>query len=509
MNLSKIARVARLTSSQLLPVEINKPNYDRHSLEIGIVHFGIGAFHRAHQAVYLDEVLSQDHGNWMICGVSLRNSTVRKQMLPQDFLFTVAERTESSDSLKVIGSVKEVLFAPKEQLKVLKRLADFQTKMVTLTISEKGYCHDPSSGQLLKKHPDILHDLANYQFPMSAIGYLVAGLDLRYKAGLPPYTVLSCDNLPENGKMLRNLVLEFSKIINPELNQWIADQGCFPCSMVDRIVPAVTEDDKFSIAQKLKCRDEAAVICEPFRQWVIEDNFACGFPDLQSVGVELTEDIRPYEEMKLRLLNGAHSTIAYLGYLAGYEYVSDAMLDPSFLKFISEMMDEEISPTLQKPPSVDLAQYINKLLNRFKNPGLRHRTWQIAMDGSQKLPQRLLNTCREQILHKRPFSKISLAVAAWMRFILGVDELGNAIEVRDPMSERFNAIAFETGLLVSNKIVFENSESYTRAILDLTEIFGKDLSQNSLFCRQIQKSFTILLEIKSSQSIEKLVKRLE
>ena len=181
-----------------------------------------------------------------------------------------------------------------------------------MTISEKGYCHDPSSGKLLKKHPDILHDLANYQFPMSAIGYLVAGLDLRYKAGLPPYTVLSCDNLPENGEMLKNLVLEFSKIVNPELNQWIADKGCFPSSMVDRIVPAVTENDKLSITEQLKCRDEAAVICEPFRQWVIENNFACGLPDFQSVGVQLTDDIRPFEEMKLRLLNGTHSTICLL-----------------------------------------------------------------------------------------------------------------------------------------------------------------------------------------------------
>jgi len=509
MNPTKAERVPRLTSVQLLAEEIPKPNYDRNSLKIGIVHFGIGAFHRAHQAVYLDEILGHDSGDWMICGVSLLHCTTRDQMLPQNSLYTVAERTERGDSLKVIGSVKEVLFAPKEQFEVLKRLADFQTKLVTLTISEKGYCHDPSSGKLLKKHPDILHDLGNYQFPMSAIGYLVAGLDLRYKAGLPPYTVLSCDNLPENGKMLRNLVLEFSKIVNPELNQWIADQGCFPCSMVDRIVPAVTEDDKLSIEQQLNCRDEAAVICEPFRQWVIENNFACGFPDLQSVGVELTEDIRPYEEMKLRLLNGAHSTIAYLGYLAGYEYVSDAMLDSTFLKFIRDMMDEEITPTLQTPPSVDLTQYKNVLLDRFKNPGLSHRTWQIAMDGSQKLPQRLLNTVRAQVLHKRPFSKISLAVAAWMRFILGVDEFGKAIEVRDPMSERFKKIAFETGLLVSKKIVFENSESYTRAILDLTEIFGKDLSQNSLFCRQTQKTFTRLLENKSSQSIEKLVKRLE
>lgn len=507
MNQAKTVRVPRLTSVQLLSEEIPKPSYDRNTLKVGIVHFGIGAFHRAHQAVYMEEILAHDPGDWMICGVSLRHSTTRDQMLPQNSLYTVAERSEKGDSLKVIGSVKEVLFAQKEQLEVLKRLADFQTKLVTMTISEKGYCHDPSSGKLLKKHPDILHDLANYQFPMSAIGYLVAGLDLRYKAGLPPYTVLSCDNLPENGEMLKNLVLEFAKIINPELNQWIADKGCFPSSMVDRIVPAVTENDKLSITEQLKCRDEAAVICEPFRQWVIENNFSCGLPDFQSVGVQLTDDIRPFEEMKLRLLNGTHSTIAYLGYLSSYEYVSDAMLDSNFLKFIREMMDEEITPTLKTHPSIDLAEYKIALLDRFKNPGLRHRTWQIAMDGSQKIPQRLLNTVREQVLHKRPFSKISLALAAWMRYILGVDEFGKAIEIRDPMSERFNKIAFETGLLVSNKIVSENSESYTRAILDLTEIFGEDLSQNSLFCTQIQKTFTRLLKNRSAQSIEELVKK--
>ncbi len=507
MNHANTLKVPRLTSVQRLAEEIPKPNYDRNALEVGIVHFGIGAFHRAHQAVYLEEILGHDPGDWMICGVSLLHSTTSDQMLPQNSLYTVSERSERGDTLKVIGSVKEVLFAPKEQLKVLKRLADFQTKLVTMTISEKGYCHDPSSGKLLKKHPDILHDLANYQYPKSAIGYLVAGLDLRFKAGLPPYTVLSCDNLPENGEMLKNLVLEFSKIVNSELNQWIADKGCFPSSMVDRIVPAVTENDKLSITEQLNFRDEAAVICEPFRQWVIENNFACGLPDFKSAGVQLTDDIRPYEEMKLRLLNGTHSTIAYLGYLAGYEYVSDAMLDTNFLKFIREMMDEEISPTLKNHSYIDLAKYKIEILERFKNPCLRHRTWQIAMDGSQKIPQRLLNTVREQLIHKRPFSKISLALAAWMRYILGVDEFGKVIEICDPMSERFNKIAFETGLLVSNKIVSENSESYTRAILDLTEIFGEDLSQNSLFCTQIQKTFTRLLKNRSAQSIEELVKK--
>ena len=219
MNLEKTERVPRLASVQLLTEEIPKPSYDRNSLKVGIVHFGIGAFHRAHQAVYLEEILERYLGDWMICGVSLLHSTTRDQMLPQNSLYTVVERSESGDSLKVIGSVKKVLFAPEEQFEVLKQLADFQTKLVTLTISEKGYCHDPSSGKLLKKHPDILHDLANYQFPMSAIGYLVAGLDLRYKAGLPPFTVLSCDNLPENGAILKSLVLEFSKIVKPKLSQ--------------------------------------------------------------------------------------------------------------------------------------------------------------------------------------------------------------------------------------------------------------------------------------------------
>ena len=276
--------------------------------------------------------------------------------------------------------------------------------------------------------------------------------------------------------------------------------------MVDRIVPAVTENDKLSTMEQLKFRDEAAVICEPFRQWVIENNFACGNPDFQSVGVQLTDDIRPYEEMKLRLLNGTHSTIAYLGFLAGYDYVSDAMLDSTFLKFIREMMDQEISPTLETHPAIDLAEYKITLLDRFKNPGLRHRTWQIAMDGSQKIPQRLLNTVRSQVLHKRPFSKISLGLAAWMRFILGVDEFGKEIEICDPMRNRFKKIASETGLLVSKKIILENSASYSRAILDITEIFGEDLSQNSLFCTQIQKIFTRLLKIKSVQSIEEMIK---
>ena len=307
---------------------IKFPNYKISKIKTGIVHLGLGAFHRAHQAFYTDQVLEKDGGDWAICGVSLKRPEVRDQMVPQDGLYSLVEQDASGNPIKIIGAVKEVLFAPEDPEVVLKIMASPDTKVVSLTVTEKGYCHDPASGRLNFQHPDILNDLKSSSQPASAIGFLVQALSLRRDLGIKAFTVLSCDNLPENGKTLQKLVLEFAKWRDPDLAIWIEKEATFPCCMVDRIVPATSESDRDEISARLGVRDEAMVVTEPFSQWVIEDDFVNGRPAWENVGAEMIEDVRPFEEMKLRMLNGTHSTLAYLGYLTGWEYVSEAVEQP-------------------------------------------------------------------------------------------------------------------------------------------------------------------------------------
>ena len=483
-----------LRENSLLPRAARGPRYSRDQTGIGIVHLGIGAFHRAHQALYTEEVLERFGGDWAICGVSLRSSTVCNQLAPQDGLYTLLERDGSEDRLRVIGAVQEVLFARENPEAVLERMACPQTRIVSLTVTEKGYCHDPASGRLNPEHPDVQDDLRHPECPRSALGFLVEALRQRQKSGIPGFTVLCCDNLPENGYTVQKLVLELAARRDSELAHWIAANATFPCTMVDRIVPATTESDRENVKRILGVRDEGVVVGEPFRQWVIEDRFVCGRPEWEQVGAELVEDVRPYETMKLRLLNGSHSTLAYLGHLAGCEYVSEVMEHPEFVKLLQAMMAEEISPTLKMPAGVDLIAYQAALLERFSNPALKHRTWQISMDGSQKLPQRLLGTIRDRLAAGLSFSRLALAVAGWMRFVVGRDEQGNSIEVRDPMAAPLLQIAAETGMLRGPVFDTACSEVYVRRLLAVREIFGDDLPDNSEFASAVLTAFQQLLE---------------
>ncbi len=427
----------RLDSGQLeaLPESVERPRYDRDGTGIGIVHLGLGAFHRAHMAVYVDDLLAKGAGDWAICGVSLRSPAVRDALAPQGGLYTLVERGPGAPRYRVIGSVKEVLVAPNDPKAVLERMARPETRIVSLTVTEKGYCHSPATGALDETHPDILHDLTDPDAPRSAIGFLVSALDRRRRDDLPPFTVLSCDNLPSNGDTARGIVQRFADLVDPTLGRWVEDHVPFPNTMVDRIVPATTDDDRAAVEAALGCRDAWPVVTEPFRQWVIEDEFCDGRPDLDAVGAQLTEDVAPFELMKLRLLNGAHSSLAYLGYLAGYETVSDAMADPNMAAFVRRLMDEEVTPTLSVPPGTDLTAYKDALIERFRNPALKHRTWQIAMDGSQKLPQRLLDTVRDRLATSQPIICLALGIAAWMRYVTGIDEQGEPIDVRDPLAD--------------------------------------------------------------------------
>jgi fructuronate reductase len=338
--------------------------------------------------------------------------------------------------------VENVLVAREDPEAVLAAMADPSVRIVTLTVTEKGYCHEPSTGRLNPDHPDIVHDLGSPAAPRSAPGFLVAALARRREAGLGPFTVLCCDNLPSNGHVVRGVTLDLARLVDPSLADWIEAAGRFPSTMVDRIVPATKPEDIARVTELTGYLDLSPVMHEPFRQWVVEDDFVGGArPDLGAVGVQLVADVTPFELMKLRMLNGTHSALAYLGYLAGHETIAGTVADAPFAALCRRLWRDEIIPTLAPPPGEDLAAYGEALLARYRNPAIRHRTWQIAMDGSQKLPQRILGTIADDRAASRPCPGLTLAVAAWMRYVGGSDEKGQPIDVRDPLAARLAALS--------------------------------------------------------------------
>jgi fructuronate reductase len=436
----------------------------------GIVHLGLGAFFRAFGAVYIEDAMAASGGDWGIIGVSLQSPRMHDQLAPQDFVYTAQELGPEGETLRQVESVVDVLVARENPEAVLAAMADPATRIVTLTVTEKGYCHDPATGRLNPDHPDIRHDLTN-SLPVSAPGYLVRALARRKAAGLPPFTVLTCDNLPDNGRLVRGIVLDLAERLDPELAAWIASDGRFPATMVDRIVPATKPEDVDVLAQKTGRYDAAPVLHEPFRQWVVEDDFVPAYgadarPDLAAAGVELVGNVTAYEHMKLRMLNGTHSSLAYLGYLAGHETIAETVADPAFAGFVKTLWRKEIIPSFQAPPGVDLEAYADALFQRYANPGIRHRTWQIAMDGSQKLPQRILGTLRDNLAANRPSPGLCLAVAAWMIYVGGTGLDGAAIDVRDPLAERLKSLSDNAGDLATK----------VAALLAVEDIFEPSLA---------------------------------
>jgi fructuronate reductase len=455
-----------------LPNDITLPSYDRTVLKPGIVHLGIGAFHRAHQAFYTEAVLNSVGGNWGIIGSSLRSASVRDQLVPQDCLYTLVERSGDGEKLQIIGAVLDAVVGPENPAALVAQMADANIKIVSLTVTEKGYCHDPATGNLNLAHPDIIHDLEHLDAPISAIGFLVAALKKRFDSQQNAFTLLSCDNLPNNGEVLEKVVTQFAQKISPEFSAWIKAKAAFPCTMIDRIVPATTDDDRRDIEERLGLRDEGMVVCEPFSQWVVEDKFADGRPEWDKVGVLLVEDVRVFEKIKLRLLNGAHSTMAYTGYLSGFQYISEVMEQPAFVNLIKTYMAREAGETIVAPVGFDIEAYKQQLRERFSNKALKHRTWQIAMDGSQKLPQRLLETLREQLAGNGHIDILCLGVAAWIRYVSGVDEKGAAIEVSDPLVKELRAACD------ANQ---GNPAGMVKAVVGIQKVFGADLIDEPRF----------------------------
>ncbi len=431
------------------------------------------------------DILAAEHGSdWGYCEVNLIGGEQQiADLKQQDNLYTVAEMSADAWHARVVGVVTEALHAQVDGLEtVLSAMCQQEVAIVSLTITEKGYCHSPATGQLMLDHPLIVGDLQNPSQPKSAPGVVVEALARRKAAGLPAFSVMSCDNMPENGHVMKNVVTAYAQALNAELAAWIAENVTFPSTMVDRIVPAVTVETLDKIEQLTGVRDSAGVACEPFRQWVIEDNFVAGRPQWELAGAQLVQDVIPFEEMKLRMLNGSHSFLAYLGYLAGYAHINDCMEDENYRRTAYSLMLNEQAPTL-KVQGVDLAKYAGLLIERYSNPALKHRTWQIAMDGSQKLPQRMLDSIRTHLAQGSDWRLLSLGVAGWMRYVGGVDEQGQVIEVSDPL------------LADIRDAVGSSAEGAARvnALLGLKAIFGGELPANPAFVAQATAAYEMLL----------------
>ncbi|WP_298399679.1 mannitol dehydrogenase family protein [Sphingobium sp.] len=472
----------RLSNATLadLPADVICPAYDRAAVACGVVHLGIGAFHRAHQAVVFDDALNAGDLRWGIIAASLRSPAVRDQMAPQDGLYTMLVRDGAAEQARLIGAVRQVIVAPEEPQALLAALASPDTHIVTLTVTEKGYKLDPSTGALIESDPQLAADLISLDRPQTAPGYLVAALALRRAAALPPFTAISCDNLPHNGRRLRAAVIALANRHDPALADWIAAEGAFPETMVDRIVPATTPDDIVALAQRIGVEDQAMVKTEPFIQWVIEDRFCGPRPDF-GAGVQVTAAVAPWEEAKLRLLNGAHSGIAYLGGLAGIDHVHEVLALPEARHFVESLWDEA-ETTLSPPAELDVAAYRRELMARFDNPTLKHRTRQIAMDGSQKLPQRLLATIAARLEAGQGIDALALAVAAWVRWQAGVDDLGQGHQVDDPLAAAMASVLEGAG----------DAESRVAAILAFDPVIPADLAGNAQFATALTHWLAIL-----------------
>lgn len=492
-------RLAQDTIQQLIPT-ISKPTYKNETAPKRIVHLGLGAFVRAHEAEYLHDLMISDPSadQWRIIGASLRSHNVFHQLAPQDFLYTLVKKESHGQEASLIRIIEDLIVAPDNPKQLIDVMVDGSVKIVSLTITEKGYYFDPATEGLMFYHPDIMHDIHNLSTPRTALGFIVASLNHRMLCGHSPFTVLSCDNLPANGDVTKKVVLDFASQVDDSLYEWIEEKCRFPNSMVDRIVPATTEEDREQFHQHYGVRDEALVVAEPFKQWVIEKSRFRERPSWENVGVMMVDDVTPFEKMKLRLLNGCHSTLAYLGCLAGIETISEVMQEPAYQQFMDYLMKEEITPSLAIPQEINIHEYQSSLIHRFKNRALKHRTSQIAMDGSQKLPQRLLETMAYQLSIGGNIHGLTLAVAAWIIYASGIDLKGNTIDVSDPMAETFRRIQQDSK---------GQPKDLVEKMLHISSIFDPSLLKYDDFTEQVYQWVVSLREKGVLPSVQLCQKR--
>jgi len=412
------------------------PSYDPAAHGTGIVHLGLGAFHRAHQAVMTDDALAQHGGDWRITAVSLRSRDVAQAITPQNGLYCMITRDADGARGRVIAAISNVIAADPDA--TLAALCDPAIRVVTLTVTEKGYGIDRASGGPDRANPVVRADLDTPRTPNGVLGLLVVALRARRDNGDQPFTILCCDNLPSNGAFVRGGVIGFAQAVDLDLARWITDHVAFPSSMVDRITPASTDRTLRDAETLTGCVDHAAIETEPFLQWVIEDHFPQGRPTWEAGGAVFVDDVAPYERMKLRMLNGAHSMLAYAGFLSGHEYVRDVMADPALAALVSRHLTAAAA-SLAPLNGVNFNTYAQELQDRFRNPEIAHQTWQIAMDGTQKMPQRIWEPAQDALTAGRDIGAFAFATAAWMHYCLGVDKVGETYALRDPREDEIKA----------------------------------------------------------------------
>jgi mannitol 2-dehydrogenase len=494
-NLNPTQSLVELTEQTLaqLPDGVRVPQYDRRQVTYGIIHFGVGGFHRAHQALYLDNYLEQNPGSdWGICGVGLLefDRKMRDVMQAQDCLYTLVERSPKEDNARVIGSITQYLFAADDREAVIVALAAPQCRIVTLTITEGGYYLVEGTGEFDVNHPTIQHDLQTPDAPHGVYGFLTAALERRRQKGLSPFTVLSCDNLQGNGDLVRKMLTAFAKQQDPDLGRWIQENVAFPNSMVDRITPSTTPADIQRVRDRFGVDDDWPVVAEPFIQWVVEDRFCAGRPDLESVGVQMTDDVKPYEMMKLRLLNASHSLVGYLGSLLGYTYSSEAMGDPLIRQAVEQLMDE-VSSTLSPLPGIELDRYQQTLIERFGNPKVRDQLSRLCLNGSDKIPKFILGSLRDKLAQGESVTYLSFAIALWFRYLTGTDEQGRSLPIDDPIAD----------LLTEKALMGKDDPT---PLLAIETIFG-NLSESSAFVTAVSHHLQQLYALGTRVTLSRLL----
>jgi mannitol 2-dehydrogenase len=428
-----------------LPAGLPVPAYDRDALRTGIVHFGVGGFHRAHEAMYLDRLMSAGKAlDWAICGVGVLpgDRRMRDVLNAQDGLYTlVVKAPDGTLEPRVIGSIKEYLFAPDDPEAVIEKMAGEQTRIVSLTMTEGGYNLKATTGEFDQDNSTVMADLEPGAVPATAFGLITEALARRRERGVPAFTIMSCDNIQGNGHAARRAFVTFATLRDPDLGAWVDREVRFPNSMVDRITPVTTDEDRAEVSERFGVGDAWPVVCEPFTQWALEDAFTLGRPPFEEVGVQVVADVEPYELMKLRLLNASHQALCYFGYLSGYRLVHEVAQDPLFARFLLAYMDREATPTLEPVPGIDLDEYKHQLIDRFSNGQVKDTVARLCAESSDRIPKWLLPVIRHNLEHGGEILRSAAVVASWARYAEGVDEQGDKIEVVDYLRDTLTAAA--------------------------------------------------------------------
>ena len=494
--MSQLNSATRAEIGKAVPV----PAYDRSSVTTGIVHFGVGGFHRAHQAMYLDRLMNDGKAlDWGICGVGVMSFDARMQQVmdAQDCLYTlVLKDPDGSWEPRVIGSIVEYLFAPDDPEAVIEKMADPATRIVSMTVTEGGYNFHHVTGKFDETNPAVVADLVPGAVPGTTFGLITEALVRRRARGVVPFTIMSCDNIQGNGHVAREVFTAFAQLRETSsgdkgLGGWVASEVCFPNSMVDRITPVTTDEDRAAISERFDIQDGWPVVCEPFTQWVLEDSFTLGRPPFEDVGVQVVADVEPYELMKLRLLNASHQALCYFGHLAGFRLVHEVAQDPLFARFLLAYMDTEATPTLEPVPGIDLDEYKHQLIARFSNAGVRDTVARLCAESSDRIPKWLLPVVRQQLATGGPIGLSAAVVASWARYAEGTDEDGEQITVVDRLADRLTASA-----------VRQYDEPL--AFISDREIFG-DLVDEPVFVAAYTEALKSLQDVGARATLERLV----